>query len=311
MRSKYISSEDRTIPVDLGYKVQYFTLDVISSVAFSQKFGMLNRDSDIDEYIKSCHQGFYLVRCIIGLGLRRLIQAPVIGKLFAPSHTDQNGLGRMMRATFDAVEQRESNPTDERSDMIASFIRNGIVGADLRSEVLEQIIAGSDTTAAGIRGIILHVATNAQVYAKLQQEIDSTAFPENESGIITLAQARSLTYLQAVIREGLRMFPPATTFLARDVPPGGDDVPLGDGKTVYVPGGTCIGPSIVSFHKDPEIYGPDANIFRPERWFETDPHKLEKMSQVSELMFGYGRFKCLGKPVAQIELNKVIFEVSS
>ncbi|KAI8264284.1 Cytochrome P450 monooxygenase lolP1 [Colletotrichum sp. SAR 10_77] len=58
-----------------------------------------------------------------------------------------------------------------------------------------------------------------------------------------------------------------------------------------------------------ETYGEDAKTFRPERWFEENEEKLAAMKSVNDLVFGYGKFLCLGKPVAQIELAKTIFEL--
>lgn len=309
LRQKYLSTTSRTNMVDLAPKVQFFTLDVISSVAFGRKFGMLATDSDVDGYLKSSLEGFHVFRIIMGLGLGRLVQAPFVGRFLAASPQDDNGFGRMMAFAFKAADERAANPTDERSDMLASFIRNGIVGADLKTEVIEQIVAGSDTTAGGIRGTILHILTNPLVYTRLQGEIDSAAVPEGQ--IITFAQARSLPYLQAVIKEGLRIWPPVTNFFCRDVPPEGDNVTLPGGEVVHLPGGTSIGPSTVALHLDTEVFGDDAKIFRPERWFEEDKGKLERMQEVSELMFGYGRWKCLGQPVARLELSKLVFEVST
>jgi cytochrome P450 len=95
---------------------------------------------------------------------------------------------------------------------------------------------------------------------------------------------------------------------SRDVPPGGDTV-IVDGESVFLPGGSCIGYSAYSMHHSEKIYGKDAKVFRPERWFESDPAKLNDMVRTNELIFGYGKYRCLGKTVADIEIGKLIFEV--
>lgn len=58
-----------------------------------------------------------------------------------------------------------------------------------------------------------------------------------------------------------------------------------------------------------EIYGEDAEVFKPERWFEEDPDRLEFMTKASDLLFSKGRWQCLGKNIAMMQLNKTIFEV--
>jgi cytochrome P450 len=105
----------------------------------------------------------------------------------------------MMAACFRLVDERAASSTDERSDMLASFMRHGLAGNELRTEALEQIIAGSDTTAGAIRGTLLHLMTNPRVYLRLQREIDDAVrcsrAPSIGEGLISAAQARNLPYL--------------------------------------------------------------------------------------------------------------------
>jgi cytochrome P450 len=63
-------------------------------------------------------------------------------------------------------------------------------------------------------------------------------------------------------------------------------------------------------HQSERVYGKDAKAFRPERWLESDPAKLSVMVRTNNLIFGHGKFQCLGKAVTEIEIGKVMFEVS-
>ncbi|KAJ5288296.1 hypothetical protein N7508_011071 [Penicillium antarcticum] len=215
---------------------------------------------------------------------------PFIGRFIAPSPKDSNGFGKMMAACFRLVEERATGSTNEKSNMLASFMRHGLAGDELRTEALEQIIAGSDTTA----GAPSH---------KIDDATRRGLAPSKGEGIITAAQAGNLPYLQAVIREALRVCPPVTNIFPRDIPPGGDALTV-DGESVFLPGGACIGYSACAMHQSEKIYGKDAKAFRPERWLESDPAKLAVMVRTNELIFGHGRFQCLGKAVAQIESER-------
>ncbi|PNY25948.1 Pisatin demethylase [Tolypocladium capitatum] len=312
IRSKYLSSDDRVVPMDLGQKAQYFTMDVIGAVGLGRSFGMLRSDSDVDGYLKSSEEGLFTANAALALGFSWLAHTPLIGRFIAPSPTDNNGFGKMMAACFRYVDERAANPTDKRSDMLASFIRHGLSGDELRSEALEQIIAGSDTTAGAIRGALLHVMTNPRVYSKLQREVDDAVrdggAPGAGEGLIAAAQVKQLPYLQAVVHEALRIWPPVANIFPRDVPPGGDTVVV-DGKEVFLPGGVCVGYSACAMHHSEAVYGSDAKAFRPERWFESDPGKLAAMVRTNDLTFGHGKFQCLGKPVAQMEIGKAVFEL--
>ncbi|KAJ5707642.1 hypothetical protein N7488_007443, partial [Penicillium malachiteum] len=312
IRSKYFSTDRQVIPMDLAKKLQYLTLDVISSIGLGKKFGMLKSDKDVDSYLESSEEGLAMGNTALALGFSWISQAPFIGRFILPSPKDKIGFGKMMTACFRIVDERAGGSIEGRSDILASFMRHGIAGDDLRSEALEQIIAGSDTSAGAIRGTLLHILTNPRVYFKLQHEIDNAVrqghAPSAGEGLITTVQVKKLPYLQAVISEALRIWAPVTNIFSRDVPEGGGTVVVG-GENVFLPGGVCIGYSAYAMHHSEEIYGPDAKIFRPERWLESDPAKLAEMVQINGLSFGYGNFQCLGKPVAQIEIGKTIFEL--
>jgi cytochrome P450 len=76
--------------------------------------------------------------------------------------------------------------------------------------------------------------TNPQVYARFQAEIDQRVAAGRISSPITDAEARNFPYLQAVIREGLRMLPPATGLLPKVSHK--DEVVCG----VHIPAGTNV-----------------------------------------------------------------------
>ncbi|KAL1863131.1 hypothetical protein Daus18300_008124 [Diaporthe australafricana] len=298
IRSKYLSTEERVVPMECAKKVQYFTLDVITSVGLGRSFGMLVSDRDAHDFIKSSEEGLYAAVAFMALGLSWLSHVLWLGRMFAPSPKDPTGFGKMVGTCFHYVDQRAADPTDERSDMLASFIRHGLVGDELRTEAVEQVLAGSDTTSSAISRIFLHLLANPRVQRKLQQEIDEAAqsgkYPMSTTGIIPLERARQLPYLQAVIREGTRVRPPVVNIFSKDVPAGGDTVTV-DGQSVFIPGGTSVGYSAVAMHHDKALYGDDSQSFRPERWFEKDAEKLGAMTKANDLIFGDGKWQCLGK----------------
>jgi cytochrome P450 len=92
--------------------------------------------------------------------------------------------------------------------------------------------------------------------------------------------------------------------MLKEVPPGGDMV-----NGVFVPGGTGIGWSTYGLMRNVKIWGDDADVFRPERWFEGTAEEIRKKEIDVDLAFGYGKYQCLGKNVASLELNKVFVEL--
>jgi cytochrome P450 len=169
-------------------------------------------------------------------------------------------------------------------------------------------MVGTDSTATAVRCIFYYIVTNPRVYAALQRELDQAlANGDLHRPILRDAEARKLPYLQACITEGLRIWPPVAALAYKKVPAEGER--LEDGR--FVPAGTNIGISTWAVHHSAAMYGPDADVYRPERWLEAKGEKLLAMNRCMELIFGGGRYTCLGKTIAFLELNKAIAEVSS
>jgi cytochrome P450 len=97
-------------------------------------------------------------------------------------------------------------------------------------------------------------------YKSLQTEIDQSIAKSLISSPITDTEARRLPYLQAVIKEGLRIYPPVTGLMLKTVPKGGDTL-----NGIFVPGGTEIGYCALGVQRNKEIFGKDTELFRPER----------------------------------------------
>lgn len=151
--------------------------------------------------------------------------------------------------------------------------------------------------------------TNPRVYSKLIAEIDAATYT---SQIITSAEARRLPYLQAVIKEGLRIFPPLVGLASKVSPPGGLTVTTSAGTDLYIPENVEVAESRPMVQRRKDVFGEDANVFRPERWIEAaalgtgEGSAYMKMERCLELVFGTGRYGCLGKNIAMIELDKVL-----
>ncbi|KAK0750184.1 hypothetical protein B0T18DRAFT_462279, partial [Schizothecium vesticola] len=69
-------------------------------------------------------------------------------------------------------------------------------------------------------------------------------------------------------------------------------------------GGTEVGVSILSLFRIKEIYGEDAEVFKLEGWFEEDVERLEFMTKASDLLFSKGRWQCLGRNIAKLQLKR-------
>jgi cytochrome P450 len=165
-------------------------------------------------------------------------------------------------------------------------------------------MAGADSTATALRCTLFYVMTNPLVWSKLQQAVDEEGSKHPGALFIPEASLRQIPYLQATIKEGLRMWPPLTGHRCKVAPPEGWMI-----GNKFIPGGTEVGQCVWGLRHDTKTFGADAVRFRPDRWLEAGPEQLEQMETAVSTLFGTGRHRCLGKTIAFIELNKIISEV--
>ncbi|KAI1777335.1 cytochrome P450 [Hypoxylon cercidicola] len=294
IRKKYITSPGigRFRPLDLARVIPLFTLDAISKLALGQAFGCLETDSDRYQFYEAMEGALPWLSLTTNIPWIREIVYSTLGlKLFGPKETDPKGLGRSMKLANEEVRRRFAPGADEEEkSMLGSFIRHGLTQTECEVETLFMFVAGSDTTAAAIKITMLHILAVPRVYQRLKSEIAKAV----KEGRVS----------KAVIYEGLRIRPITTHMLSKEVPQGGDTI---NGK--FIPAGTAIGVNISSMLRSKAVFGEDADVFRPERLLEVDTTTQTKMQRHIELAFGYGRWMCAGKPIAQMELNKIFFEL--
>ena len=177
-----------------------------------------------------------------------------------------------------------------------------------------MVFAGSETTAISLSGIFHSLLKHPSVYAKLMHELDQAAMDgaieERENRKVSWAESQRLPYLDAVIQESFRLHPAAGLILERITPSQGINI-LGE----HIPGGVIVGCNAWVLHRRTEIFGHDADVFRPERWLEATAPQLKEM-KAAMFQFGAGARTCIGKNISLLEIYKLVptflrnFEVS-
>jgi len=216
-------------------------------------------------------------------------------------------------------------------DLLSKFLAARDARPDFMNDKLvlamavSMAFAGSETTAISLSAVFYNLLRNPRVLATLRTEIDNAAraghFADYELGVVTWAESQRLLYLDACIKEAFRMHPAAGLPLERIVPEPGMEIA---GR--YVKGGTIVGCSAWLIHRRPEIFGPDVDVYRPERWLVDEslpePEREERERRIREMnghmfQFGMGPRTCIGKNISLLEMYKVVpsllrrFDVSS
>jgi benzoate 4-monooxygenase len=201
------------------------------------------------------------------------------------------------------VNARLEKPSD-RVDLLARLMEgrdetgNKLGREELTAEALTQLIAGSDTTSNTSCAILYHCLQNPNVVRKLQKELDD-ALPDIDA-VPTFAQVKELPYLEAVIKETMRIHSTSSLGLPRLIPPG----PGVDICGHHFSQGTALSVPAYTIHHSTEIWGPDADEFKPERWANLTERQKEAF-----IPFSYGPRACVGRNVAEMELALVVSTV--
>lgn len=312
--------------MDITALTHFFALDVVGALQYGKAFGYLDDAEDVFGFMK-WNEEFFSIAATVGV-------LPVLGRItqywpfseVLPKSSDPEGLGRFIRyvgffsrayssITADAlsvhkrhaeeVMEKRYQDGDVRKDMIGMFMKMGVTVREAVNQSLVQVVAGTDSVATGIRMTILYVSSNPRVYKKLLAELDTAASKGLISDPIQMSEAKELPYLQAVLREGLRIYPGGVPQSFKTVPLGGDVV-----CGYRLPAGTQVGMDAWGALHNKGFWGEDADVFRPERWLEVEDSRHREMVECLDFLFGYGRYQCLGRPVVFMELNKIVPEVS-
>ncbi|KAF8693060.1 Cytochrome P450 monooxygenase, partial [Rhizoctonia solani] len=182
---------------------------------------------------------------------------------------------------------------------------------ELYAEALMLLVAGSDTTSNTLSSLCYYLAIHPEIQRELQAELDqhilydSADKTSSTEGLIlppedTIARYRDikdLPYLNACIKEALRIHSTVGTGMPRVVPPG---------KSITVAGQTFKAGSVISVPSyttnRSSVWGSDASEFRPGRWLEDNAQSLNKYF----VPFSMGPRGCVGRNLANMDLLLIV-----
>ncbi|KAG7053643.1 isotrichodermin C-15 hydroxylase [Colletotrichum scovillei] len=291
--------EEAPINVEAWYN--WTTFDIAGDLIFAQSFGCLDR-SDYHPWIAFI---FKTIRYnAIMTAMKYIGLDPVVQGLFRIG-----GLAAMMqlRESTDKMMQTRLDMDPDRKDLFEGLLRKKEEWAcgppkplleGLSANGLILVLAGSETTATTLAGTTYLLLRNPKALQKLNEEVRSSFTDSSE---ITINSVSKLPYMLAVLNEALRMYPPVTSNLIREVPEFGCQI-----GAEHVPQGTFVEIQQWSANHSPDNWTKPWE-FRPERFLETNKEEHNHLDALQA--FSVGPRNCIGKNLAYAEMRLILARI--
>ncbi|RYO45199.1 hypothetical protein AA0113_g10495 [Alternaria arborescens] len=191
---------------------------------------------------------------------------------------------------------------DGREDFISAIMGSEKQGLTLDadaffSNAMGLTLAGYQTTATTLASTFYHVLRYTNTYITLCAEIRSTFTSEAD---ITGERLARLPFLNACIRETLRLLPPANGKTAQRTAPSCTIA------GTYIPAGTIVSADLYTIQRSPQYFNDPAS-FRPERWLEgAEENGFDGDNRSASRPFLIGSRACIGRHMAQQSIRLIM-----
>jgi cytochrome P450 len=277
--------------VDVAREMNRLTLSIVGRTLF-----------DVDVERQAAAVGEALTAVMESFWMMMLPFAEVLERLPVPKLRR----ARMARARLDSIiyrmiADRRASGRDH-GDLLSMLLTaqdedegGGMTDQQVRDEAMTIFLAGHETTANALTWTWYLLGNAPDVEAKLHDEIDRVL----QRRLPTMKDLASLPYVERVVTESMRLYPPAWIVGRRAIA----EYELGD---YLVPPRSILVMSPYIMQRDPRFYR-DAERFDPDRWTPAFRAALPKFAYFP---FGGGPRQCIGESFAWMELILVVATIA-
>ncbi|MGY8661864.1 cytochrome P450 [Bradyrhizobium sp. UFLA05-109] len=279
--------------IDVVHDMTALTLDTIGLCGFDYRFNSFYR-RDYHPFVESLVRSLETIMMTRGLPFEQLWMQ----KRRKTLAEDVAFMNKMVDEII--VERRKSaEGSDDKKDMLAAMMTGvdrttgeQLDDVNIRYQINTFLIAGHETTSGLLSYTIYALLKHPDILKKAYDEVDRVFGPDVNAKP-TYQQVTQLTYITQVLKEALRLWPPAPAY---GISPLKDET-IGGGK-YRLKKGTFTTILVTALHRDPGIWGPNPDAFDPGNF----SREAEAKRPVNAWKpFGNGQRACIGRGFAMHE----------
>jgi cytochrome P450/NADPH-cytochrome P450 reductase len=279
--------------IDVVHDMTALTLDTIGLCGFDYRFNSFYR-RDYHPFVESLVRSLETIMMIRGLPMENLWMQKRRRDLAAD-------VAFMNRMVDEIVAERRKNAeaAEGKKDMLAAMM-TGVDRAtgeqlddvNIRYQINTFLIAGHETTSGLLSYTLYALLKHPEVLRKAYDEVDRVLGPDINAKP-TYQQVTQLTYITQILKEALRLWPPAPAYGIAPL----KDESIGGGQ-YKLRKGTFITVLVTALHRDPSVWGPNPDAFNPDNF----SREAEARRPVNAWKpFGNGQRACIGRGFAMHE----------
>src|SRR6478672_2551977 len=278
--------------IDVVHDMTALTLDTIGLCGFDYRFNSFYR-RDYHPFVESLVRSLETIMMIRGL--------PLEGLWLRNRNRDlASDVAFMNKMVDEIVAERRKNAeaAEGKKDMLGAMM-TGVDRAtgeqlddvNIRYQINTFLIAGHETTSGMLSCTLYALLKHPEVLRKAYEEVDRVLGPDIDAKP-TYQQVTQLTYITQILKEALRMWPPAPAY---GIAPLKDETIGGKYKLKK---GTFVTVLVMALHRDPSVWGPHPDVFDPEN-FSAEAEAKRPINAWKP--FGNGQRACIGRGFAMHE----------
>lgn len=313
----FAQAAERDEAVDVHHIMGRFTLETFAEIEFGSQLGLLERGGEhafetaIDDANHISLERFAVPMWVwklkrwLNVGSERRLREDMAVISSFVMDCISGAIERRKQRVEAAARGEPLGPVAK--DIVSILLDSGdvngqkVLPSDVFNISLAGVLAGKDTTGDATSWLLHLLHENPRVESKLRAQLLAKIpkLAASESYVPSMEELDAIPYLEATIRESLRLKPPApcvTQHCMQDtVFPDGTFIRKGTDTTLLYHASALL----------PSVWGPDATEFKPERFLEEGEGKLLVLPPLKFIAFSAGPRKCVGRKLAMIEMKVV------